>query len=78
MYKFDQTTLNKTMPNQTMYDKIRNASSNVFKPDKPISDFIYGTTTIPTKDDDKYASPSTIEPFDSFTNLTYLPIEQNS
>ena len=62
MYKFDQTTLNKTRPNQTMY----------------ISDFIYDTTTIPTKDDDKYASPSTIEPFDSFTNLTYLPIEQNS
>ena len=61
MYKFDQTTLNKTRPNQTMY----------------ISDFIYDTTTIPTKDD-KYASPSTIEPFDSFTNLTYLPIEQNS
>ena len=78
MYKLDQTTLNKTTPNQTMYDKIRNASCNVFTHDKPISEFMHDglfTTTIPTKDD-RYAS-STFEPFDTFTNLAYLPIEQN-
>ena len=77
MYKLDQTTLNKTTPNQTMYDKIRNAS-NVFTHDKQINEFMHDglfTTTIPTKDD-RYAS-STFEPFDTFTNLAYLPIEQN-